>query len=50
MRTKHMELRVQQRGIGEDIIALVERFGEFNARGDRIILTRKIIRKLLQQG
>jgi hypothetical protein len=50
MRTKHMDLRVRQRGIGEDVIAMVERFGEFNARGDRIILTRKIIRKLLQQG
>ena len=50
MRTKHMDLRTIQRGICEDVIALVERHGEFNARGDRIILTRKMIRKLLQNG
>lgn len=48
MKTNHMNLRTMQRGIGEDVISLVERYGEFNARGDRIILTRKMIRKLLQ--
>lgn len=50
MKTKHMDLQIMRRGIGEDIIALVERHGEFNARGDRLILTSKMIRKLLQNG
>lgn len=47
MRTKHMDMRMMQRGIGEDVVALVEKYGEFNARGDRIILTKKMIRRLL---
>jgi hypothetical protein len=50
MKTTHMNLRTMQRGIGEDIISLIERYGEFNARGDRIILTRKMIRKLLRKA
>lgn len=50
MRTKHMNLRVTQRGICEDTISLVEKYGEFNVRGDRIILTRKMIKKLLQNS
>lgn len=48
MKTKHMDMRMAQRRIGGDIITLVEKYGEFNARGDRIILSRKMIRKLLQ--
>lgn len=31
MRTKHMDMRMMQRGIGEDVVALVEKYGEFNA-------------------
>ncbi len=50
MKTKHMEIRMAQRRIGGDIIALVEKYGEFNARGDQIILTRRIIRKLLRDS
>jgi hypothetical protein len=48
MKTKHMELRMKQRGIDERFITLVEKYGEFNARGDRIILTRKMIQRLLR--
>jgi hypothetical protein len=47
MKTNHMELRMMQRGISEDIIALVEKFGEFNERGDRIILSKKMIARML---
>lgn len=50
MKTKHMDLRMMQRGICEDIVTLVQKYGEFNARGDRILLTRKVILKLLQDG
>lgn len=50
MKTKHMDMRMAQRRIGGDIITLVEKYGEFNARGDRIILSRKMIRKLLQDS
>jgi hypothetical protein len=48
MRTKHMDLRMKQRAIDNEIVALIEKYGEFNSRGDRIILSRKMIRRLLQ--
>lgn len=50
MRTKHMDLQVMRRGIGEDIISMVERYGEFNARGDRIVLSKKMIHRLLRNA
>jgi hypothetical protein len=50
MKTKHMDLRMMQRGICGDVVTLVQKYGEFNARGDRILLTRKLIMKLLQDG
>ncbi len=31
------------------MVELVERFGEFNARGDRIILSRKMILNLFKE-
>lgn len=48
MRTMHMELRMKQRAINNEAIALVEKYGEFNMRGDQIVLSRKMIRRLLR--
>lgn len=50
MKTQHMELRMAQRGIDDEIVALAMKYGEFNNRGDRIILSRKIIARLLESS
>lgn len=47
MNTKHMNEMMFHRGIDEHMVAVIEKYGEFNHRGDRIILSRKMIKKLL---
>jgi hypothetical protein len=42
-----MKLRMAQRGMDNNLVALIEKFGEFNARGDRIVLSRTKIRNIL---
>lgn len=49
MKTRHIELRMSQRRIDDEMLGVIEKFGEFNARGDRIVLSRKLILKLLSQ-
>ena len=39
-RTTHMTWRMVQRGIGNEQIALIREFGDWNARGDRLTLNR----------
>lgn len=41
MRTKHMTERMRQRGIVDDVINLILDLGEWNERGDRIVLKRQ---------
>ncbi|MDA7827943.1 hypothetical protein N9A67_06935 [Rhodobacteraceae bacterium] len=42
-----MECRMKQRGISEDIIGTIMELGEWNERGDRIVLSEKNIKKLV---
>lgn len=45
MRTKHMTDRMRQRGIVDDVINLILDLGEWNERGDRIVLKEKACAK-----
>ncbi len=49
MQTKHMEDRMRQRGISEEMVGAILELGEWNARGDRLELPKKAIGPLLQQ-
>jgi hypothetical protein len=49
MKTRHMKLRMSQRRIDNAMLGVIEKFGEFNVRGDRIVLSRKLIMQLLSQ-
>lgn len=44
-----MKLRMSQRRIDNAMLGVIEKFGEFNVRGDRIVLSRKLIMQLLSQ-
>ena len=46
-KTRHMETRMSQRGITQEMIALVRRFGK--RFGDRVILGRKDIQRTLDE-
>lgn len=49
MHTKHMEDRMRQRGISDEMVGAILEVGEWNARGDRLELPKKAIGSLLQQ-
>jgi len=49
MRTKHMEDRMRQRCISDEMVGAILELGEWNARGDRLELPGKAIVPLLQQ-
>lgn len=49
MRTKHMEDRMRQRGISDEMVGAILQLGEWNDRGDRLELPGKSIAPLLQQ-
>lgn len=49
MRTAHMEDRMRQRGLSEEMVGAIFAFGEWNRRGDRIVLSERAIAPLLQQ-
>lgn len=44
--TKHMQDRMNQRGINGDMVALVSQFGQWN--GDRLVLDRQALRTAVQ--
>jgi len=43
MRTKHMDIRMRQRGVSEGEIGVIMEFGEWNERTDRLVLTQQVI-------
>lgn len=49
MRTKHMEDRMRQRGISDQMVGAILELGEWNNRGDRLELPEKAIGPLLQE-
>jgi|UniRef100_UPI004047ED2B hypothetical protein len=49
MHTRHMEDRMRQRGISDEMVGAILEVGEWNARGDRLELPKKAIGPLLQQ-
>lgn len=49
MRTMHMEDRMRQRGISEEMVGAILTLGEWNERGDRIVLSERAVAALLQQ-
>lgn len=48
--TKHMNDRMRQRNIRKEAVDMILNMGEFNKRGDRIQLSKKLIRAELQQA
>lgn len=46
MRTGHMANRMRQRQIGDAEINLIFEFGDWNGRGDRLVLSAKICAKI----
>ncbi|WP_338501459.1 hypothetical protein V6R86_01615 [Sphingomonas kaistensis] len=44
--TRHMQERMNQRGIVGDIVALVAQFGDWN--GDRLVLDRKALKNAVR--
>ncbi len=49
MHTRHMEDRMRQRGISEEMVGTILEVGEWNARGDRLELPKRAIEPLLRQ-
>lgn len=49
MRTMHMEDRMRQRGVSEEMVGAILTLGEWNERGDRIVLSERVVTALLQQ-
>lgn len=49
MRTKHMEDRMRQRGISDEMVGAILEMGEWNSRGDRLVLSGRAIEPLLQE-
>ena len=49
MQTAHLQNRKRQRGISEAMIGAILTLGDWNARGDRLVLPERAIAPLLQQ-
>ncbi|VVM75199.1 hypothetical protein [Pseudomonas fluorescens] len=49
MHTAHLQNRMRQRGISEAMIGAILTLGDWNARGDRLVLPERAIAPLLQQ-
>lgn len=49
MHTAHLQDRMRQRGISEAMIGAILTLGDWNARGDRLVLPERAIAPLLQQ-
>ena len=49
MHTKHIEDRMRQRGISNEMVGAILELGEWNNRGDRLELPEKAIGSLLQE-
>ena len=49
MHTAHLQDRMRQRGISEAMIGAIFALGDWNARGDRLVLPERAITPLLQQ-
>ncbi|WP_146241902.1 hypothetical protein [Pseudomonas jessenii] len=49
MQTAHLQNRMRQRGISEAMIGAILTLGDWNARGDRLVLPERAIAPLLQQ-
>lgn len=49
MHTAHLQDRMRQRGISEAMIRAIITFGDWNSRGDRLVLPKRAITPLLQQ-
>lgn len=49
MYTAHLEDRMRQRGISEEMIGMIFTLGNWNERGDKIVLPERTIAPLLQQ-
>lgn len=49
MHTAHLQNRMRQRGISEAMIGTILTFGDWNARGDRLVLPKRALTPLLQQ-
>ena len=48
-RTNHMEFRMHQRAITEDMVNTILDLGDWNERGDRIILSRRALTPEIQK-
>lgn len=48
-RTNHMECRMRQRAITEDMVNTILELGDWNERGDRIILPRRVLTPEIQK-
>lgn len=48
-RTNHMDCRMRQRAITEDMVNTILELGDWNERGDRIILPRRVLTPEIQK-
>lgn len=49
MHTAHLQDRMRQRGISEEMLGAILNLGDWNARGDRLVLQERAIAGLLKQ-